>query len=195
MLCSAGWCSPTAAAEKCGPDDVTVVVDYAELGDGIRRGCAEGAGGDVASDIFPNAGFPLEYAARSAGFVCRVTKAPADASCVDAAPATAYWSLWWSDGDSDWSYATRGPQSLRIPAGGHVAFVWHEGAGSATPPEVSPGADAADPDDDAAGPPAEGVVDSGRTDDDEGLPLWVPVGAGVVVVGAGVALTWRRRSA
>lgn len=200
LLAAAPWSPISAAAaadqpgQRCAPDEVTVVVDYAELGDGVRGACATNAG-DRASEIFVEAGFPLDYAVRSAGFVCRVTKAPADAGCVDAAPATAYWSLWWSDGTSgEWSYATRGPQALRVPAGGYVAFVWHEGSGNAQPPQVAPG-DADVAGDDDGGAPDGGVADSVQSDSDDGLPLWLPLVGGVLVVGAGVVIARRRRAA
>lgn len=193
-LVSAAASGPDEAAKQCGADEVTVVVDYAELGDGVRVACADNAG-ERASELFTRAGFPLEYAVRSSGFVCRVSKAPADAGCVDAAPATAYWSLWSSDGKSGtWSYATRGPQTLRVPAGGYLAFVWHEGSGPADPPAMAPG-DAVVPEAGAeGGAPADGMAESARRDSDAGLTWWIPVGAGAVVVGAGVAVARKRQS-
>lgn len=204
LLIGAAWTAPVVSAApagavegaQCGADDVTVVVDYGELGDGVRQGCAEDADDELAADIFPEAGFPLEYAVRSAGFVCRVTGVPADAGCVDAAPATAYWSLWWTAGDSGtWTYASRGPQALRVPAGGYVAFVWHQGSGRAEPPAMAPGASGVPEPGAEEGAPVDGVADSGRGRDDDGLPFWIPVAGGLAVVGAGLAVARRRRSA
>lgn len=273
--------APAQAAACPGAGGVTVVVDYNELGDGVRTGCDADGGGRRAAEIFADAGFPLRYATSSPGFVCRVTEVPQSEPCIDAPPATAYWSLWLSDGTSGtWSYATRGVDSLIVPDGGYVAFAWHEGTGRASAPGVAPTprlgstttkpdtetgsqpaakpgskpaakpgsrpsaqgtsrpepsatptetpsagpspseldsalaeasdtasttVDPADPtatvDPDApaigeitAGPPADGVAD-GADREDGGLPIWLPIGAVVVVAVAGGAVAWRRRIA
>ncbi|CAM3379636.1 hypothetical protein NODU109028_14255 [Nocardioides dubius] len=268
-----GAAAPAQAAACGGTSGVTVVVDYNGLGGGVSTGCAIDGGDQRASAIFPSAGFPLQYASRSQGFVCRVTGVPSadqGESCVDAAPATRYWSLWWSDGKSGtWNYASQGAGSLRVPNGGYVAFSWHEGSGraaapgvsptprvappkpkpsntpkpsskptkkaapakpsntptaSATPsaspsaaptekPSAEPSASASttelaedptatvDPDAPAVeeitqGPPADGKAEGAAdSDDDGGLPIWLPVGLVVVVAAVGGVVAWRRRIA
>ncbi|MFS3127947.1 hypothetical protein ACLM5J_06045 [Nocardioides sp. Bht2] len=273
-----GTATPAEAAVCSGSTGVTVVVDYNGLGGGTSTGCAADGGDQRASAIFPGAGFPLQYASRSQGFVCRVTGVPSDDPCTEAAPATKYWSLWWSDGRSGtWNYASQGAGSLRIPEGGYVAFSWHEGTGraaapgvsptprtaskpqpnkpkpskpskpnpsakptkqatpssaptstgaaspSATPTDVpaeapsatptgvpSPGASAGEPGADPTatvapdavpaeeitqGPPTDGKADGAADSDDGGLPIWVPIGAVVVVAAIGGAVAWRRRHA
>ncbi|MGL5826884.1 MAG: hypothetical protein ACRCYU_19050 [Nocardioides sp.] len=125
---------PAEAAGCPGATGVTVVVDYHQLGGGAVTGCASAGGGKTASSVFPAAGFPLTYVARSPGFVCRVSGKPAADPCVNTPPATAYWSLWWSDGKSgSWTYSTLGVGSLRVPTGGYVAFSWQGQAGKAAP--------------------------------------------------------------
>lgn len=128
-----------AVAAACPTDDgVTVVVDFHELGGGVVSACVAGGGGDRASELFPAAGFGLDYVQRQPGFVCRVSGKPADNPCVSTPPANAYWSLWWSDGASgSWTYATTGASGLTVPDGGYVGFSW-QGSSSRTAPGVAP---------------------------------------------------------
>lgn len=130
----------TAAAAACGgADGVTAIVDFNELGGGVTAACDPGGAGKAASQLFPDVGYPLTYAQEGSGFVCRVSGKPADDPCVRTPPATAYWSLWWSDGTSGkWVYSTDGVGSLTVPDGGYVAFSWHQGSGNAAAPDVAP---------------------------------------------------------
>lgn len=126
---------PAAHAAGCfGSGGVTVVVDFQQLGGGAQTGCDPAGGGRVAAVSFPEAGFPLTDVQQTPGFTCRVSGKPATDPCVRTPPATAYWSLWWSDGRSGtWSYATVGVGSLKVPEGGYVAFSWQGQAGRALP--------------------------------------------------------------
>ena len=131
--------SPAAYAAPCtGDSGVSVVVDFNGLGGGVQQVCVSGGGGDAASSLFPAAGFPLNYASRQPGFVCRVKGVPTSDPCVNTAPADAFWGLWWSDGDaSSWTFSSLGAASLTIPDGGMVAFSWDAESGTA-PPSASP---------------------------------------------------------
>lgn len=129
--------APARAASCAGDTGVVVVVDYAELGSGVRKGC-DADGGNAASNL-TDAGFPLTFASNDPTFVCRVTGVPAADPCTDTPPSNAYWSLWWSDGRTGtWKYASLGVNGLKVPAGGYVAFAWHQGGGRAAPPAVTP---------------------------------------------------------
>lgn len=132
---------PPAAAQAAGcsgSTGVTVVVDFNELNGGsLSAACVDSGGGKVAATLFESAGYPLTPVTGEAGAVCRVSGYPENSGCVNMPPATAYWSLWWSDGRSGtWSYADAGPASLVIPDGAYVAFAWHQGSGRAAPPDV-----------------------------------------------------------
>ena len=135
---------PQAAARAgacSGSDGVTAIVDFNELGGGVTAACDPGGGGKAASQLFPDVGYPLTYAQEGSGFVCRVSGEPAEDPCVRTPPATASWSLWWSDGKSEkWVYSSDGVGSLTVPDGGYVALAWHQGSGSASPPDVVPSA-------------------------------------------------------
>ncbi len=140
----AGLPAPPASAATCSSaDGVSVVVDFHELGGGVRTACVPDGGGDTAASLFPAAGFPLTYVQREPSFVCRVSGAPADDPCVNAPPADAYWALFWSDGKSgSWTYATTGVSSLKVPDGGYLAFSWN-GSSARSTPGVSPSPHAA----------------------------------------------------
>lgn len=135
--------SPAGAATCSSADGVSVVVDFHELGGGVKTACVAGGGGDTAASLFGAAGFPLTYVQRQPSFVCRVSGAPADDPCVNTPPADAYWALFWSDGKSgSWTYATTGVGSLKVPDGGYVAFSWN-GSSARSTPGLSPSPHAA----------------------------------------------------
>lgn len=130
--------APAAAAGCASADGVTVVVDFHELGGGVQTACVADGGGQTASQLFPAAGFPLDYVQRQPGFVCRVSGEPADSSCANTPPADAYWALYWSDGKSGrWAYATSGAGGQHVPDGGYVGFSW-QGSDDSAPPGASP---------------------------------------------------------
>jgi len=152
---------PAAAAGCSGSTGVTVVVDYHQLGGGVQQACDADGGGKAASTVFPDSGFPLTYVQRQPGFVCRVAGAPASDPCVNTPPASAYWSLWWSDGTSGtWTYASTGVGSLKVPDGGYVAFSWQGQDGKAAP-GVAPTPRAAAP---SSPSPSPSAGDSGDGD-------------------------------
>src|SRR6478736_651430 len=141
LAVAAGLVLPSAPAnaDTCaGGDGVSVVVDFHELGGGVRTACVADGGGHTASALFSSAGFELSYVQRQPGFVCRVSGLPADDPCVSTPPSDAYWGLYWSDGSSDsWSYASLGAGSQAVPDGGSVAFSW-TGRSGRVPPGVAP---------------------------------------------------------
>jgi len=126
--------SPAAAATCASDAGVSVVVDFHGLGGGVQAACLADGGGRAAKDLFPAAGFGLDYVQRQPGFVCRVSGKPADDPCVNTPPTSAYWSLWWSDGTSgSWTFATLGVGGLTVPDGGYVAFSWNGSSGRVQP--------------------------------------------------------------
>lgn len=139
LLVVVGASAPAAAAGFCSGDGVNVVVDFHQLGGGVQKGCDPSGGGKAAASVFPAAGFPLTYAQKQPGFVCRVEGKPASDPCVDTPPPDAYWGLWWSDGESGaWTYSSSGVGSLKVPSGGSVAFSWNAGGGTAKPGVAPP---------------------------------------------------------
>ncbi|GAA3541929.1 hypothetical protein AFL01nite_25570 [Aeromicrobium flavum] len=143
-----GATAPAHAAACAAGTGVTVVV-------GSSVGC-DADGGGRAADNFAAAGHSLKYASRAPGFVCRVDGAPASDPCVDAAPADAYWGLFWADGKSgSWVYSSLGVTALKVPTGGAVAFVFQDSSSkrfpSVKPPVAVP----------AAAAPTAGSSDAG----------------------------------
>lgn len=161
-----------AQADTCaGADGVTVLVDFNGLGGGVQGTCDADGGGKSASTIFGQAGFPLTYAQRQPGFVCRVSGVPTSDPCVNTSPPDAYWGLWWSDGSSGrWTYSTLGASSLTIPDGGYVGFSFDDVDGQA-PPSATPTAHAAPPPSSSPTPsPDPGPSTGGSTGGSSGGP-------------------------
>jgi hypothetical protein len=125
----------TAQAASCSTGHgVTVVVDFHQLGGGVRSACDPGGAGRSASTQLTDVGYTLTYAQRQPGFVCRVDGSPSSDPCITTSPADAYWSVWWSDGKSGtWSFSSEGVDSLTVPGGGYVALSWQGGSGKARP--------------------------------------------------------------
>jgi hypothetical protein len=189
---SLGTAAPAGAAPAaCSPEGTTVVVDLGELApageDDVRTGCDDSVEGDRAGASIADAGFDLTYATRDPGFICRVGGVPADDPCVNAAPADAYWSLWWADADSDaWVYSSRGAGTLRTPPGGLLALVWHQGDGRAAPPQAGP---------QEVAPSNGGDRASAQAAETSSLPVWVPLTVIAALLGAGALVLARRRRA
>jgi len=175
-----------ATTSPCPLDQVTVVVDFNEIGGDTRSGCA--TPGASAAQVFERAGFALTYATTPAmhGFVCTVAGAPADRRCTQ---GDAYWSLWWSDGSTAWSYATLGVDQLEPRPGGYVGFAWHQGGDKASAPDVPVGAPAAAR---AGSRHDEGSPAAGESDDG-GFPAWLGGGLVVVVLAAAAVVPVLRR--
>lgn len=126
--------APASAATCATADGVVVVVDFHQLGGGLRQSCDPSGGGHSAARLFGDAGFSLTRVQTQPGFVCRVNGLPASDPCHSTPPADAYWALWWADATSgSWRYATMGVDSLDIPRGGYVALSWSTGSTAARP--------------------------------------------------------------
>ncbi|GAB2983755.1 hypothetical protein [Nocardioides montaniterrae] len=134
------------AAAGCAYDTgVVVVVDYNGLGGNQERKGCDPVDGHYAETNFNKAGFTLGelQSGGMQGYVCTINGFPTDHQCTG---ADSYWSLWVADGKGgSWGYSGQGVGSLKVPPGGYVAFSWHQGSGSATPPDVAPTARAAKP--------------------------------------------------
>lgn len=130
--CQAG----DTALPGCDPDtEIAVVVEYRALGGPERPDLSTCVVSDaaVASELLIEAGVELTTARTVPGFVCRVDGVPADDPCVTAAPADAYWGVWWADDATGWTYSTLGVDQLEVPVGGSVAMVWDDEEGDVAP--------------------------------------------------------------
>jgi hypothetical protein len=118
---------------------VTVVVDFQELGGGVNVVCAPGP---VASGLeaMRVAGVAYQTAQRFPGFVCRIAGQPANDPCVNASPASAYWSYWIAAPGGSWCYSTFGAGSRRPPAGTFEgwSFALDRTAAELPPPRFDP---------------------------------------------------------
>lgn len=110
-------------------------VDATTLHGDVSADCVRA--GDVAVDLFADAGIDLGFHRRLVDYVCKVDGLPADADCVGGATPDAYWSLWWAPRGGEWTYASLGASGLRVPAGGAVLWLWQDDAQRVTP-SISP---------------------------------------------------------
>ena len=133
--------SAGAAEGACSDaEGVTVVVDFGPLGGGVTVRCAPGAQASGLAALAA-AGFAVEQPVSTPGFVCRIAgkPAPADESCIDTPPVTAYWSYWHADRGGSWQLSATG--ASRQPPQGSVdgwSFAKDAAAGSPPPPSVAP---------------------------------------------------------
>ena len=142
-----GVSAPAQASTCSTASGVSVVVDFHQLGGGVKTFCDAGGAGRTADRLLRDAGHALTYVQRQPGFICRIDgdPEPADDPCVNTPPSDAYWSLWWSDGRSGkWTYSSAGAGSLKVPEGGYVGMSW-QGGDAQAPPGVSPTPHAARP--------------------------------------------------
>ena len=179
------------AEAGCAADEVTVVVDFNELGGDTRLACHPKGG--TAAQVFEDTGFPLTYtrAPGMQGFVCSVSGLPKDGPCTE---GDSYWSLWWSEGSDDWAYATLGVDQLEIEPGGYVGFAWHEGDVDAAAPDVTIAqGGSVEPEGDET--VTEGAPESSDADPSpqDAVPTWVLVAGAVVVLGGAAAVPLLRR--
>ena len=131
----------TAAPDPSGPDvvgepcpvgaGVTVVVDFTELDDTVRIGCAPGAPADG-------------YAAlAAAGFTVTDESGPGTACTIDGLPTEGYpfcwltggfWGYWKSpDRETAWDFAMVGPGTGPLVEGSVEGWAWAAGFSGAAP--------------------------------------------------------------
>jgi hypothetical protein len=124
--------------EPCEPDTgVTVIVDEQKLADGnIYVGCALGEQANGAQAL-EHAGFQIEGTKEyGLDFICRIEgePTPAEQTCVQAAPADAYWTYWHGEPGGRWGYSDSGALGYK-PALGSVEG-WSFGGGDT--PRIEP---------------------------------------------------------
>ncbi|MEA5118498.1 MAG: hypothetical protein VB036_12930, partial [Propionicimonas sp.] len=116
---------------------VTVVIDYQNLGGGIKKYCASNLPkGAVGMDALKAVGVGTAGTTHDGtAFVCRINGRPAAKEsitipgdseyhehCVDTPPATAYWSYWWAKPGGSWVYSDKGVLSHRVVIGGYEGW-------------------------------------------------------------------------
>lgn len=184
-----------AAGERCDdPSGVTVVVDPGPLGDEPRVGCASGSAGESAAEAVRDAGFEVTYA-QGQPFVCRIDDRPGPEreQCVRTPPQDAYWALFWSDGESTWTYSSLGLAALDVPPGGSVGFRFQDG-GEREDPTLPPNGAETDGSTSGEQPTAPPRAQQ-PADPITGRALAWTAGGAVVALGAAAGLiAWRRRS-
>ncbi|MCC5950955.1 MAG: hypothetical protein JJU45_02550 [Acidimicrobiia bacterium] len=118
---------------------VTVVVDLTAFDLGIHVRCAPGSPSSGFAAL-AGAGFEHRTAVRSPGFLCRIDGHPADDPCVNAAPASAYWSYWLASRGGQWCYSNLGAGNRQPPPGTVEgwSFSRSTSGAQAAPPGVAP---------------------------------------------------------
>jgi hypothetical protein len=98
--------------------DITVVIDFRELGGGVNVRCASGPV-STGLDALDKAGVSWESARRFPGLVCRIAGKPGPEAeaCGNAPPLSAYWSYWAAPRGGQWCYSTVGAGNRTPPPG------------------------------------------------------------------------------
>lgn len=118
---------------------VTVVVDFQELGGGTYVRCATGS---VSSGFaaLQQAGIHYQTAVRFPGFLCKIAGKPENDPCINASPASAYWSYWVAPRGGSWCYSNFGAGN-RTPSAGSVegwSFSFDKTGSTSPPPRIAP---------------------------------------------------------
>lgn len=181
--------TPAIAAEDCSAaDDVTVVIDYKDLGSETQVLCAQGAGGKSAFEVLAAAGVELQGTADYGNAViCRVNGLPDEQTeTCETFSATAYWALSIS-AEEKWLLAENGVQD-QVVAGGTFLGLSYEPITADAPQSQGPGSL---PTEDTRS--ALSVAQADSKEDTSVNLLWPVVGI-VVVIGAAAAFIGSRRS-
>ena len=113
-------CTPSVAtraadanAECTNNNDVTIVIDFNELGGGVNVRCAPQP---------VNSGFDAFHRTNIAvddyrGFVCRIAGVPEEGPCDRFPPSNYYWVYWLAPRGGAWCYAQVGAGNRTPPAG------------------------------------------------------------------------------
>lgn len=117
--------------EPCEPNTgVTVIVDYQEIGERkIYVGCALGEQKD-GLEALKNAGFtPTGTKQYGLAFICRIDgePTPAEESCEQTPPESAYWSYWHGKPGGEWEYSKWGATSSKTKAPVNTIEGWSFG--------------------------------------------------------------------
>lgn len=194
-LCAGPGLATAYAAESAGGlcaegEGISVVVDPGDLGGEVREACVPSEGSELATQVFADAGVEVTPVGAFPGAACRVDGQPQDVACQQMPPADAYWGLFLAQPDGSWDYAPTGADELELTPGDYVAFAWQTGS-EATPPSVEavPGEGQQAGQDQAADEGQE------QSTEDGGLPVWVlVVVGGVLLAGLALVVVRRRRS-
>ncbi len=128
MAALVGTSAPASAATCSSSSGVSVITDFTNATGGIRTACVPGGGGQFGDELLAAAGFKLSWVARQPGFLCRIDGVPAGDPCVNTPPASAYWGVFWSDGeDGVWHYSDFGIGGLQVPDGGYLGLAFQTG--------------------------------------------------------------------
>ncbi|WP_158884376.1 hypothetical protein [Amycolatopsis anabasis] len=125
-----------------GPDGVTVVVDFQDLGGDVLIRCAPGDP-ETGLEAVQNAGIEITGTDRwGLGFVCRLEGKPGpDAEpCIDTPPNEAHWGYWHASNGGSWRPSQYGLQNRNPPAGSFEgwSFSRNHTAGSNPAPRIAP---------------------------------------------------------
>ncbi len=180
--------------QLCTEGGVNVVVDFQDLGGGVKTACDETGAGKSASQVFADAGFELTPVGAFPGVACQVDGKPADIKCAKMPAGNAYWGLFLAE-DGEWGYAPTGADELQLEDGDFVAFSWQSSTTPA-PPAVVPVTGDAAAGDIASEAPAQSSdsEQASETDEDSSaLAWWIPAVLLVLLAAAGALVVRARR--
>ena len=131
--------TPTVRAadenRECGNnEDVTVVVDFGDLGGGVNVRCApQGADGIKSGfDALEHANITYE---QSGGYLCRIAGKPESGPCNNRPGAGPYWAYYYAKRGEPWKYSSYGAGTRKPPPGSAEGWAYADADGHASPPD------------------------------------------------------------
>lgn len=134
-----------ANQECANNEDVTVVVDFRDLGGGVNVRCApQGSDGiDSGFDALEHAQISYE---QTGGFVCRIAGRPESGECTSRPSAGPYWAYYYAKRGGEWKYSNYGAGARKPPPGSVEGWAYTDANGDASAPAYPVPAPIAPPD-------------------------------------------------
>jgi hypothetical protein len=114
---------PVSTAHAADSICVALVVDFADLGNGVDTNCAKVPAGSSGEDVLRAAGHTLGFRPTQPGFVCTIDGWPRE-GC-SASNGDHYWAYFHrAPGSSSWVYSTSGASGYRPADNSTEGWVW-----------------------------------------------------------------------
>lgn len=123
------------ANRECDNDqDITVVIDFQELGGGVNVRCASPPPFRSGFEVLQRADITYD---QYQGFVCRIAGKPSSDPCDHYPSSGPYWAYWYAARGGQWKYSPQGAGARKPPPGSVDGWSYADASGHASPPRYA----------------------------------------------------------